>query len=246
MSAFDTNVSNNEDVIPEGTNPLEYLVGEGKKFDSPEALAKGKIEADKFIEDLKRQNAELREDMEKSAKLDELMELVRNQSKAPEQPNTSKVDPNDTSSDQMTPEELKAMIENHVSERDRKTTEARNLAEADKVLREKFGDSAGNILNTRAKELGMSVDAMKEMASKTPKAFLRLVGVDTNKPVTPGGIIGNSQRSEGGSITNANTRNSAFYSKMRKESKGIYYSPKIQAQMMKDREALGEAFYGNS
>jgi hypothetical protein len=245
MSAFDTNAGTPapEDVITD--NFLENLVGEGKKFTDPEALAKGKYEADKFVEDLKRQNAELREDMEKAAKLDELMELVKNQNVKPtEQAQTPVVDPSDTSSDQMTEETLKALIENHVSERDQQTTKAHNLAEADKVLTQKYGDSANAVLKARASELNMSVDEMKELASKNPKAFLRLVGTD-EKTVSSGNLVGGSQRSESGTISNADVRNFAYYNKLRKENKKLYYSPKVQQQLMKDAESMKEAFYGN-
>jgi hypothetical protein len=106
MSVFDETsgtTQTTEETITE--NFLENLVGDGKKFtdpealaNDPEALAKGKYEADKFVKDLERQNAELREDLEKTAKLDELMELVRNQNKTEVQPvNTPVVDPSDDS-----------------------------------------------------------------------------------------------------------------------------------------------------
>jgi len=244
MSAFDTNAPNPGEVITE--NFLDHLVGEGKKFADPEAMARGKYESDRHVTNLEKQLAELKEDLDKATQMDEMMELIRNQQRAPVEPVAPVVDPSQTGPDQMTPEALKAIVENHVSERDRQKTEARNVAEADKVLTEKFGDSAGTIVNTRANELGMSVDAMKEMASKNPKAFLRLVGVDATKGSPPGNLLGNNQRSEGGPITNANTRDSKYYSKMRKENKGDYYRPQTQAQMMKDREEMGEAFYGNS
>jgi len=243
MSAFDKDAPNPGEVITE--NFLDHLVGEGKKFTDPEAMAKGKYESDRHVSNLEKQLAELKEDLDKATQMDEMMELIRNQQK-PVEPEPDNVDPGQTGPDQMTPEALKAIVENHVSERDRQRTEASNIAEADKVLKEKFGDSAGTIVNTRAGELGMSVDAMKEMASKNPKAFLRLVGVDTVKGTPPGNLLGDSQRSEGGQINNASTRNSAYYSKLRKESKGKYYQPQIQAQMMKDREEMGKAFYGNS
>ena len=47
------------------TNVLETLVGDGKKFKTPEDLAKGKVEADAFIETLKNQIGLMKQEMEK-------------------------------------------------------------------------------------------------------------------------------------------------------------------------------------
>ena len=245
MSAFDTpNPVDTGEIIE---SYLDHLVGEDKKFNDPEALAKGKFEADKFVEDLKRQNAELREDMEKSAKLDELMELVRNQNVKPvEDPNiTPVVDPNDTSSDQMAPEALKALIEDHVSERDMNASLKKNLEEADRMMMEKYGDGAARVLSQRAAEVGMSIDEIKDLASKNPKAFSRLVGIGESNKDSPT-LIGNPLRSESGVHKNGEVRDAAYYKELRKKSKGMYYSPKVQMQMMKDAESMGSAFYGNN
>jgi hypothetical protein len=244
MSAFDGKPTPSEiETITE--NFLENLVGEGKKFADPEALARGKHEADKFVEDLKRQNAELREDMEKAAKVEELLEEIRNQKEltANKDPNDH-VDPGDTSSDQMTPDALKALIETHVSERDAKRTATQNLAEVDKVLTEKYGEGAASILSSRADDLGMSTDEMKDLAARNPKAFLRLVGADAETQQSST-LLGNSQRSEGVQIKGAETRDFAFYQKIRRESKNRYHSVDVQKQMWKDAEAMGAAFYGN-
>lgn len=245
MSAFDTSTPapTGEDITE---NFLEHLVGDGKKFADPEALAKGKYEADKFVEDLKRRNAELQEDIDKSAKIDEMMELIRTQNKTVKEPEVKPVDPSDTSSDHMTPEELKALIASHVDERETQATAAKNLAEADKALVSKFGDAAGSVLTTKAAELGMSVDQMKEVASNNPKAFFRLVGMDVT--TTPSSsLVGGSQRSEAASTKSGDARDWAYYQNLRRKAKTKYHSVAVQNQMMEDLEAQGaEAFYGNN
>ena len=247
MSAFEnTPAPNAPDLITEKF--LENLVGEGKKFTDAESLAKGKYEADVHVSNLERQIVELREDIDQGAKLTELMELVREQNKpAPKDPDKSPVVPSDTSSGQMTEEELKALIATHVSERDKQSLEARNLAEAETALTKKFGEGAGRVLNDRAATLGMTVDELRVVAGKNPKAFSRLIGMDSdNQNTDTGTLLGGAQRSEGGEIKGANTQNSAFYNELRKKNKAAYYMPKIQMQMMKDAESMGEAFYSNS
>ena len=249
MSAFDKDAANKPgaaDLITEDF--LGHLVGDGKKFGDHESLAKGKYESDLHVTNLERQLAELREDVDQGAKITELMELVRKQNEPPKDPNKPPVVPDDTSSGQMTEEELKALIATHVSERDRQTYEARNLEEVDTVLTTKFGDSAGRVLHDKATGLGMSVDEMRVLASKNTKAFFRLMGLDgDNKSTDTGTLLGKTQRSEG--VQNKGTaRNFAFYQAMRRDTKtrALYYSPKMQQQMMDDRAAMGAEVFDNN
>ena len=57
-------MSNNETAPDQGANVegsiLDALVGEGKKYANLEELAKGKAEADSFIDKLKDENSDLR------------------------------------------------------------------------------------------------------------------------------------------------------------------------------------------
>lgn len=62
----------------------ERLVGEGKPFKDIEALAKGKMDADAFIEQLKNENAQMREAVAsseqealKAATMSQVLEAVR-------------------------------------------------------------------------------------------------------------------------------------------------------------------------
>jgi len=249
MSAFDTNAGTGESTNLITEDFLGNLVGEGKKFTDAEALARGKYEADLHVTGLEKQLAELREDLDQGSKITELMALVKDQIIKPvEDPKpTPNVDPSDTSSGQMTEEELKALIETHVSDRDSKTLETKNLMEADKALMDKYGADAGRVLASRAHSLGMTVDEMKAVASKNVKAFTRLMSMDEGNPtLESGSLLGGGQRSESGQTKGAETRNSAYYSKLRKDNKNYYYSPKVQMQLMKDAEAMGDAFNNNS
>jgi hypothetical protein len=146
----------------------------------------------------------------------------------------------------MTEDELKDLISTHVSERDKQATEARNLAEADKALKDKYGDTSANVIKTKADGLGMSIEEMQTLASRNPKAFFRLMEMDsTHKESTA--FVGGGQRSEGVRSKDANPRNFAFYQDLRRKSKGQYYKPQVQQAMMNDLEAMGkEAFYNNS
>jgi len=247
MSAFDKDAANKAGADDQITEKfLEHLVGDGKKFTDQEALAKGKYESDLHVGNLERQIAELREDIDKGSKIDELMELVRNQQNPPKDQNDSNDGNDDTSPGPMSPEELKALIETHVSERDTQTTELRNVVEVDKALTSKFGEAAGRILNDRAIGLDMSVDEMKVLASKNPKAFYRLMGMDDTRKSDSSTLLGGSQRSEGVPIKNATDKTWAYYQDIRRKDKALYHSPKMQQEIADARVAGGEAFFSNS
>jgi hypothetical protein len=225
---------------------LAELVGEDRKFKTPEELAKGKFEADKFVEDLKRQNEELRKDLEEGTKLDELMKLIKEGQKSPEAPGGQQVPsetPGGTSPEPLTEEKLRALVENHVSQRESETQRQRNISAVDQEMNEKFGDSAHAVLVRRAAELDMTLEEAQELAASKPKAFIRLMGLDS-KGTTPSPVtIGNTQRSEGGNFNRSGTtRDWAYYQDMRRNKKSLYFSPAVQQQLIKDRLELGDKF----
>lgn len=253
MSVFDPNTETEGD-----SDPFETLVGEGKKFKTPQDLAKGKLESDKFIRDLERQISEMKEDLDKSSKIEELLELARSQQKdkaaqSPPSGNENREDndggtgdPNDTSSG-LTDERLKALIESQLSTVETARSRQNNLKEVDAILEEKFGETAKSFLKTKSSEIGMSIDELKDLASRNPKAFFQLTGVtvggvpNRNQSVTVG-----SSRSDGTAVYGGKSENRdfAYYQKLRKENKKQYYNSATQAQMYKDvKEIPKEIFY---
>jgi hypothetical protein len=247
MSVFD-NADDKTTVPADETieSYVEKLVAEkGETWKDPEVIAKGKYESDRFISDLQRQIAELQKDMEESSKVDELMQMVKDlKAEKPIDGEKSLEKTHDETSPELDAEKLKALIESHVSERETQTTRQKNLAEADKVLMEKYGESAGRTLSARAAELGMTVDELKEQAARNPKAFFRLIGIDAPS-AKDSTLVGTTKRSEAGVISDAGKRNFAYYQNLRRENKSKYHSVAVQSQMFKDKEAMGPAFFGN-
>src|SRR5690349_8192148 len=70
----------------DSTDPFAELVGEGKKYADAAALAKAKKEADSFIEQIKRENAELRDRVASQATVDEIMTQIKQFAPKPPQP----------------------------------------------------------------------------------------------------------------------------------------------------------------
>jgi hypothetical protein len=229
---------------------LEKIIEEkGENWKDPETLAKGKYEADKYIGDLERQLEELRKDVVREEKLDKLMDMFKSQTKDPQESGGSNTlpdkDPNDTSSGPMTDEQIRALIETHVSQRESETTRQKNLKEVDAFMQKEYGATANATIRAKAAELSMTVQELEETAARNPRAFLRLIGAETGRTKDSSSLVGNSRRAEAVSISPTG-RDWDYYQTLRRKSKATYFNPATQKQLVRDREEMGDAFWGAS
>lgn len=150
---------------------LQDLVGEGKKFKDADALAAAKAESDAFIEQLKAENAGLRN---AGANLEALqariaeLEAEKNKSPAPS-PNTS---------GELSQDKLEAIVAGVITKQEQSRTANQNVAAANDTLVKLYGDKATSVLSERAAAVGMSVTDLKAVAAKSPSAFYSIIGVD--------------------------------------------------------------------
>lgn len=236
---FNFDVSTAEPTVEENTDFLTELVGEGKKFKDVSALARGKYEADRYIESLKLQTTKLQEELNKRAGLEELITKINQNSQTPAQINTPAT-PDMGSYNEVDLESKVSEIINKMTLQ--KETET-NMQKVERVLHEQFGDSAKLVLANTARENGLSPDEIKTLAQKSPKALLKLIGVSespqpSSAPIAPRGqlTIGSGQ----GSV-----RNASYYEKLKNTDPKKYFSNEVTVQMMRDRAALGDAYYKN-
>src|ERR1041385_489926 len=170
-------------VIDDKKNYLEELVGDDKKFKTPEDLAKGKYHADQTIESMKRrldQSTEdykrVREENVSRAKLEEYIDRI---SKG--QPSNN--DNQNTPGNQNTQPEMDfSKVEQIVSERIKQEKAAEvaqnNLSTVERKLKERFGDSFSTVLKRQTEELGLTPEEATALARRSPAAFFRTFGVD--------------------------------------------------------------------
>ena len=225
--------------LPE--NPLEVLVGEGKKFKSVEDLAKGKIKSDNFIKQLQNELAELRDQVGKHQTMEEIKTQILSSLKQekpleqPVQPPTH--EPND--SDKVDVESLVATL---LEKREIETRQKTNKQVVQDALEKKFGADAQLILNQKAKELSVSLDYLAKVAHESPSAFFRLVGIDQATPAHQPAPAPRSSQSA--PVTpQSGVRNKSYYEKLKTVNPSEYFSQKTQMQMYKDAMAQGESFY---
>lgn len=230
----------------EDKNYLVELVGEGKKFQSPEDLARGKYEADQYIEILKKRQDEMREDYlklrkenEDKAKLEDLIKQMETQRLA----SSETTQANEDRKPAFDPAELDSLVSNKIQQHELQRRETDNFNTVMSKLRERYGNNYVSILQNKTEELGLSKDDVNTLARKSPKAFFNTLGLEQQQSqdvYSP--PPRNQQRSDNSATRGAPKRTWSYYQEMKRKDPKAWLDPKIAVQMQKDAVELGEAF----
>lgn len=173
----------NDNVNTETATPDANVEAVKVKFGNDlDKLAKGKAEADAFIEQLKSEQAHLREEL--NAKVDRdknaeaSLEELRNEIKAlrgtiANPSGQSKENTNPV----LTADGIQALIQDSLTRAERDKSAQQNVEAANKAVVDHFGslDKAGEAVKAKAAELGMSISDLKNIASKSPSAFRKII-----------------------------------------------------------------------
>lgn len=221
------------------TSTLDSLVGPGKKFATVEDLAKGKAEADTYIDNLKSQLEILKNQVSGQSNVNQqaldsiLAEIKNTNNKTTNNSSTQ----NDTKHDPgLTEADVLRLVEAvHAKERVQRV-QNETLAELGRV----YGDKSEAFLADIASKTGFSVDQLKSLAGTNPVAFKKLtdLGVRTS-PATSvqgtvnSGSLGNRAVTTGGA---GEVRNRAWYEAKKNEMglEKFINDSALQAQMHRD------------
>lgn len=220
---------------------LSTLVGEGKKFKDVESLARGKVESDNFITKLQEENQRMREELEKNMNLERQLAALSSGEPAPNAGgNPAPVAAgNQPGAVPIKPEDVEALLEQKLNMREADKAKQANLRQVDEFLLKHFGDvnKAKDAINSLNASLGINIS---ELAAVSPAAVTKLIAgssqgagvVTEHSTVRPVGL--------GGEV-----RNKAYYDKLRSEmgNSRFYTDRKLQLQIHKDAQSLGDAFY---
>lgn len=224
------------------------LVAErGEQWKDPEAIAKGKIEADRHIAELERQLAEIREDLKKQDYAKTLLEQIQNKAGASTTPKTE-VSAHENGGEQManttseTPD-IESLVEEALKQREAKQTVQQNIAQVDAVMTERFGTDAAKVVAEKAKALGMGIDRLQAIASESPSAFLTLIGEAPAVAVNtaPKSVVNTTADSFSGK----GPKGFAHYQALRRSNPTQYYSPAVQREMIAMRDKMGDSFFNS-
>lgn len=253
MSVFDQTTGQETEATPapEATptkeSYVQRLVQErGEQWSDPEAIAKGKIEADQHISNLETQLAEMRKDLEKQDYAKSLLEQVQNKAGASTTPNAEpstenggEINPNTTAE---TPD-IQSLVEEALKAREAKQTVDQNVSQVDAAMTEKFGTDAAKVVADKAAALGMSLDRLRGIAAESPSAFMTLVGEAPMAP-TPTSPTG-SVNTQSESFNGAGNKGFSHYQEMRRSNPKQYYSPAVQREMIAARDKMGDTFFNS-
>lgn len=255
MDVFSESSQTNDTTQPEiqateSTQPQDSFVqklveAKGDNWKDPEVLAKGKIEADGYIKELEGQLSNMREDLSKQDYAKDLLEQLQN--KAADPTNAKNAMPNNdtggTSEGNTNPslseEDLKSLVERTLTERDKDSVVKQNLNLVNNEMEKSYGTDASTKIQNKAKELGLTLERMQEIAAESPTAFFNLIG-EPKKDFRP--MVEGSVRTEGVNMQASNERDWSYYQNLRRDNRSLYYSPKIQRQLIEDKNRLGGKF----
>jgi len=243
-----------DDVITQATTPeaqnaelttISTLVGEGRKYRTVEDLAQSRIEADKFIEQLKFENQSMREAMTEleakansSKTIEDVLAKLNSKPEGEQTNNQGRLDPESVRN--LVQEAIKGETQAAKRETNRLTVNA-------KVL-EKFNGDAGKakeFIRSRLGELSLDAAKFKELTETSPEAAMRLININTTN--AQGSFNPNTFADRNGDApqVNGDVRNQAYYSDLRKKmgTSKFFADHKLQAQIRQDSEKLGRSFY---
>jgi|TARA_S200002703_G_scaffold159788_1_gene174701 hypothetical protein len=230
---------------PSQESYLQKLVEtKGENWKDPEVLAKGKLEADGYIKNLEDQLGQMREDLKKQEYQAQILDQLQNKATEstavkPEVSNNNGSTTEGNTNPTLSEEDLKSLVEQTLNQREIDSTVSNNLKLVDEELEKSYGTEAQAKIQEKAQELGMSMERIKEIAAESPNAFFALIG-EPKKTFSP--MVQGSVRTEGVNMQASTERDWSYYQKLRRENRNLYYTPKIQQQLMEDKSRLGSKF----
>lgn len=219
---------------------FENLVGDGKKYRDPDALAKAKIHADSHISNLEKELQELRTDLQARLTVEEMLERVQKPSPDPtrEKPDTTRQEPGSPKEVDLAAEVAKALK----SEKEKERRET-NLEKTRAGLKERFGADYNQKLKAIAAQLEVSEDFLSNMAVTSPSGFFKLVDSvakrDNDKPVVPPAPSFDPAKIK----DYQGTKTAAYYRELRRSDPSTYFSRRVQNEMHREAVRQGAAFY---
>lgn len=232
--------------IDPNKNYLEELVGDGKKFKSPEDLARGKFESDNYIKILQQRFDELREDHERvrsesaaKARLEEIIDKFGNLQKDDNRDDTDEAkQPEQKPFD---PKQLEDLIASKFTERELQRKQQDNFNAVKEKLKEHYGSNYQDALQDQIDNLGLTKEFFNDLARNHPNVLFRTLGLDQQPSQKP--IIAPPRGSAMFKPSTPKKRTYSYYQQMRKDNPKLYFDREIAVQMHNDAQEQGEAFF---
>lgn len=170
-AASETPVAPVQDPVPaqfQIPEVVQDLVGEGKKYSTPEAALQSIPHAQHHIEQLEQEMASLREDLTNRKAVEEVLAEIN------KTPTETEAQP------QLTQEQLDALIDNRLTVKQQLEQTKSNMDTVKETFLSHFGDADKSFeaYTGKAAELGMSVEQLNQLAATSPKAVFEMFGLE--------------------------------------------------------------------
>lgn len=174
-AAGDKPVENNQDGTIETYLGL-ILNDEGKqKYSTPEEALKGSVHAQSHIANLEAELKTLRANDDKSASMEKIIKALQD---------NKGVDKDDkTVAPVVTEEALGEMLTGILNERESVSARETNVTTVTSVFSKLYGDKASETMYGKANDLGFSKDEINQLIATNPQAAMKVLGVESVKPV---------------------------------------------------------------
>lgn len=219
---------------------VSELVGEGRKYKTPEEALKSVPHAQKHIQELEGTLANLRTELAQRMSLEEAVTELR----AGNKPIESTEGSVNQTGNILDEDGVAKLVEKVVEGRESARVQRENQSQVVAALKAVYGDKAEEVYNSKMASLGMAHEEFTALASKSPKAALALFPeAGTIKP-SSGSVTTGSVRTESFAQTGqVKAGTYAWYNNLRKTDPKTYFSREIQVEMARRAAELGQAFY---
>lgn len=227
----------------ENKNWLDELVGENKKFKSPEELAKGKAHSDAYIaltlrqkDELIAENKRLREENVTGSKLQDLITKLE-QSRLPSENTPAEGVPNVKPP---TPEELDSFFDRKIQEKELRDRQSSNFNQVKNKLQEVYKDRYPDVLRKQLTEMGVSPESFDSLARNNPTVAIRALGLDKQQETET--FAAPPTTRERFMPTSQPKRTWTWYQEQFKKKPELYNDARFNTQMNNDYMRLGNEF----
>jgi len=150
------------------------LVGEGKKYASAEDALRSVPHAQKHIQTLEAEMAELKEELSKRKTTQELLDELKSETRQPVENTTQEAGLNEDA--------IMSLVNQTLQRNEQTKTAKANADSVAKRFQSKYGSEAETVYNKLAGELGMSTQQLNSLATSSPSVVLRLAGLTDSAP----------------------------------------------------------------
>ena len=152
------------------------FIGSGKKYQSAEEALKSVPHAQKHIQTLESELQTLKEELAKRKTAADILDELKSGISKETTPQAVEIDP----------DKIAQLVDQTLTVKEKQRIFKENTESVTSKFTEQFGDKAEEVYNTIAKEAGLSVAQLNSLAGNSPRAVLRLAGLDKVTSPIPG------------------------------------------------------------